>query len=296
LNGTILGASKQDVDSRLDRIIEFSGLGDFINAPVRTYSTGMIARLGFSIATDVRPEILVVDEILGVGDAEFQTKSYERIQGFQRDGTTILLVSHDLGSVEAMCSKGMWLEHGQIIKSGTAKSVIDQYLQRNKDKESDRLASVTIAQDNQRWGSRKAEIISVQLVDENNEPITVLQTGQILNVKIHYNFHEDINNPIFGMAIHRHDGVHITGPNTSHKGLKRNIKKGSGVINYTIKNIPLLEGLYHISVAITNERDTEVFDYHDRAYPFRISNRMNEAVESYGLMTLNGKWQFESMD
>jgi len=296
LNGTILGASKQNVERRIDRIIEFSGLGDFIDAPVRTYSTGMVARLGFSIATDVRPEILIVDEILGVGDAEFQTKSYERIQSFRRDGTTILLVSHDLGSVESMCSRGMWLDHGKIVTTGTAKSVIDQYLQRTREKESERLASVQQAKDIQRWGNRKAEIVSVHFMNGTGVPQSIFQTGQPFEIKIDYDFHEDIEVPIFGMAIHRHDGVHITGPNTGQVGLRRNILKGSGTIRYTIPNLPLLDGLYHVSLAIVNDNDTEVFDYHDRAYPFRVNNQGREVVETFGLMTLRGKWRFENLD
>ncbi|MCP4424101.1 MAG: ABC transporter ATP-binding protein, partial [Chloroflexi bacterium] len=124
LNGAILGFSEQDLKSRVDRIVEFAGLEDFIDAPLRTYSTGMTARLGFSIATDVRPEILIVDEILGVGDAAFQTKSYERIKKYKGEGTTILLVTHSLSSIKEMCSRAMWLNYGKAIAVGDTDYII----------------------------------------------------------------------------------------------------------------------------------------------------------------------------
>ena len=128
LNGAILGYSTTEIDECFDEIIEFAGLPEFIDAPVRTYSSGMYARLGFSVATMKRPEILIVDEILGVGDAEFQTKSYERIQRFQGEGTTILLVSHSLERVKELCARAIWLDHGKIIAQGSAEQVVDQYL------------------------------------------------------------------------------------------------------------------------------------------------------------------------
>ena len=140
LNGTMLGFSKLEIARLYDSIVEFSGLSEFIDAPLRTYSTGMFARLGFSVATVVRPDILIVDEILGVGDTEFQMKSFERIQSFQADGTTILLVSHSLEKVDEMCSSAIWLDHGKVIATGSTKTVVNQYLGRTVDHESDRLA------------------------------------------------------------------------------------------------------------------------------------------------------------
>ncbi len=127
LNGAILGFTRQDIAVRLNRIIDFAGLQNFINAPLRTYSTGMIARLGFSVATDIRPEILIVDEVLSVGDTEFQEKCAERIKGFQQSGTTILLVSHSLATVETICERVVWLDQGEIKAIGPPQEVISLY-------------------------------------------------------------------------------------------------------------------------------------------------------------------------
>lgn len=293
LNGTILGFSKKEIDDRFDRIVEFSGLQGFINAPLRTYSTGMYARLGFSVATFERPDILIVDEILGVGDAEFQTKSFERIQQFQGEGTTILLVSHSLDRVKEMCSRAVWLDHGKIISTGTANAVVNQYLQHTTDTEAKRLAEEVDTQTHQRWGSRKIEVTRVRIVGEDGTEQTVFQTGEKLTLHMDYCAHEPVHSPIFGIAIHRQDGAHITGPNTSFTGLELPTLEGTGTVTYTIPYLPLLEGLYHFSVAATNHDDTEMFDYHDRIYSFRVVNLNQDIKERYGMITLRGEWKLE---
>lgn len=127
LNGAMLGQSQRDLRARFDRIVEFAGLWNFIDAPLRTYSTGMVARLGFAIATDVRPEILIVDEVLSVGDAEFRQKSSDRIAAFRSAGATILLVSHSMETVAELCDQAVWLRAGQVQAAGPAAGVIDQY-------------------------------------------------------------------------------------------------------------------------------------------------------------------------
>lgn len=127
LNGAVLGFSRKAMARRLERIVDFAGISDFIDAPVRTYSSGMVARLGFAIATDVRPEVLIIDEVLAVGDAEFQQKSAARIREFRESGSTILVVSHSPASIKALCSRALWLEHGAIRQIGPVDAVVDQY-------------------------------------------------------------------------------------------------------------------------------------------------------------------------
>lgn len=127
LNSAILGFSRRDTEARFDRIVEFAGIREFMDMPLRTYSSGMIARLGFAVATDVQPEILIVDEVLAVGDAEFQAKSFARIQEFRASGTTILMVSHNLAAVQSMCARAAWLHHGEVRALGPAEDAIKQY-------------------------------------------------------------------------------------------------------------------------------------------------------------------------
>ena len=127
LNGAVLGFSRRDMARRLDRIVDFSGIGDFIDAPVRTYSSGMVARLGFAVATDVQPEVLIIDEVLAVGDAHFQQKSAARIRKFRQSGSTILVVSHNPASIKALCNRVLWLERGVIRLVGPVEQVMQQY-------------------------------------------------------------------------------------------------------------------------------------------------------------------------
>ncbi|MCS7249104.1 MAG: ABC transporter ATP-binding protein [Anaerolineales bacterium] len=289
LNGAILGFSKREMEKRIDRIVEFAGLGDFIDAPLRTYSSGMVARLGFAVATDERPEILVVDEILSVGDAEFQTRSFERIQSFQAQGTTILLVTHDIARVETMCQRAIFLSHGQIVAAGSAAQVVDRYLGRIRQQEETRLAEAQTAEQPWRWGNRKIEITKVEFLDEHGQPKNIFQTGEYFALRIEYQAHEPIDSPVFGMAIHHNDGTHLTGPNTQFAGLDLGRVEGKGWVLYEVDRLPLLEGLYKVSVAVHNASDSEMYDDHDRQYQVRVI-RSENTNERYGYLTLNGRW------
>ncbi|RMH77277.1 MAG: ABC transporter ATP-binding protein, partial [Calditrichaeota bacterium] len=304
LNSAILGFPRRDVEKRFDRIVEFAGLQEFIDAPLRTYSTGMGARLGFSVATDVQPEILIVDEILGVGDATFQQKSFERIQSFQASGSTILLVTHSLERVREMCTRAIWLDQGNLVMEGNAEQVVGQYLEHNKQKEETRLQKQhTIEKEEKkeekkedapkRWGTQRAEITDVCIENSVGNEQRIFQTGDELNLRIRYHAHELIDDAVFGMAVHSHSGVHITGPNTQVAGLELPALQGQGEVLFRVPALPLLEGLYHISVAIVNRADTEIYDYHDRLYDFRVDNTGNPSAEKYGLMTLQGAWYFQ---
>lgn len=289
LNGAILGFSKREMERRLDRIVQFAGLGDFIDAPLRTYSSGMVARLGFAVATDERPEILIVDEILSVGDTEFQTRSFERIQSFQAQGTTILLVTHDIGRVETMCQRAIFLSHGQIVAAGSASHVVDRYLGRIRQREEARLSEAQTAEQAWRWGNRKIEITKVEFLDEQGQPKNIFQTGDYFALRIEYEAHQPIESPVFGMAIFHNDGTHITGPNTQFAGLDLGRVEGKGWVLYEVDHLPLLEGLYKVSVAVHNKDDSEMYDDHDQGYQVRIV-RNEKNNERYGYLTLNGRW------
>lgn len=298
LNGAILGYSTAEIDECFDQIVEFAGLPEFIDAPVRTYSSGMYARLGFSVATMKRPEILIVDEILGVGDAEFQTKSYERIQRFQGEGTTILLVSHSLERVKELCARAIWLDHGKIIAQGSAEQVVDQYLAQIMNTERERLreASKQPLTPESQWGDQKIKLSNICLYDGHDQEQTIFQTGDTLVLKMDYFAPEEIISPVFGVAIHRQDGAHVTGPNTSLANFEIPQVNGKGRITFKIPFLPVLEGLYQFSVAVTNHEDTEMFDYHDRVYPFRVINRGGKIREPYGMVTVNGEWAHETLE
>jgi lipopolysaccharide transport system ATP-binding protein len=294
LNGAILGFSRAQMEAKFQDVVGFAQLGDFIDAPLRTYSSGMVARLGFAVATDVEPDVLILDEVLSVGDAAFQKKSAERIQAFRASGATILFVSHSLEAVKTMCTRAVWLEHGRLVAEGTAESVVHQYLERDQTVEAERLSAQMQLGLANRWGTRRIEIVRVLLTDAAGKEQTIFQTGDALVLHLDYVAHEPIPSPVFGVAIHRQDGVHITGPNTAFAGLNLPRLEGSGTVVYTIPTLTLLDGFYHISAAVVSQKNDETLDYHDRVCSFRVDNQNATLRERYGVLTLQGEWTHQS--
>jgi len=290
LNASIMGLKRSTIMRRLDDIVAFAELERFIDVPVRHYSSGMYMRLGFSVAVHTDPEILLVDEILAVGDAAFQRKCLERIDALRNEGVTILLVSHNADTVRTMCSRAIWIQAGSVVADGTAESVVGQYLDAVwREIEGD------LAQEGRsgvRWGSGRARIVQVRLVDERGDQRQHFVSGRPMVVELWYDALERIADPVFGIAIHRSDGLHVTGPNTNVAGFAIPAIEGQGVVRFHVPAIPLLEGTYYLSVSIHNREDTEMYDYHDRIYPFRIASASEG--QRYGLIRLDGRWSWES--
>jgi ABC-type polysaccharide/polyol phosphate transport system ATPase subunit len=290
LNAAIMGFTRAQIDGFFPRIVEFSALQQFIDAPLRTYSSGMVARLGFAAATVERPDILIVDEILGVGDAEFQAKSYERIQQFRRAGTTILLVTHNLQHIPEMCSRALWLDRGRAMAAGAPADVVAQYREHTLT----RAAGLAAGQTAPAPGGLGASLIRIEhvrLTDERGIPQTTFAPGGCLRVEMDYVTRGAVDSPIFGVAIHRADGVHVAGPNSKFGGERFPPLEGSGSVIYTIPQLNLLEGLYQLSAAVTNYEDTVIYDYHDQQYPFRVIHRGGPVREKFGLMAIGGTWE-----
>ncbi|MFW6116248.1 MAG: ABC transporter ATP-binding protein [bacterium] len=288
LNGSILGLKRADIDQRLDEIIAFAELERFIDMPVKHYSSGMYMRLGFSIAVHIEPEVLLVDEVLAVGDAAFQRKCLEEIDELRRQGVTIVFVSHTADTVRNLCSRVLWLQEGGLVADGSAESIVARYLDRSW---SERETKPSLECDNRRrWGNDKVRITEVRLLDKRGQERRDFHAGEPLTVEMHYRAKERVKRPVFGLAIHRGDGLHITGPNTELSGEEIPWVEGEGVVKYTVLSLPLLEGGYHVSVAAHNSEDTEMYDYHDRLYPFRV---MRSTLECYGIMSMRGEWSWK---
>ncbi len=283
LNGSILGLSRAEIRRRLDDIIGFAELERFIDVPVKHYSSGMYVRLGFSIAVHTDPEILLVDEVLAVGDQAFQRKCLERIDDLRRQGVTVLFVSHSADAVRALCNRAVWLHEGRVVADDAAEAVVRRYLEHSWGRQ-------TVSQpggDERRWGTGRIRIVRVRLLDGEGRERQQFRTGEPLVVEIRYRAEERVERPIFGLAIHRSDGVHITGPNTRFAGLDIPAVEGEGIVTYTIPALPLLEGLYYISVSAHNWEDTEMYEYQDRVYSFRV---LSVGGEKYGVINSGGIW------
>ncbi len=302
-NASIFGISKKEIDSIIDEIIKFSELKDFIDNPVRTYSSGMYMRLAFSVAIHVKPEVLLIDEILAVGDSNFQKKCMDKIVEFKKQGVTIVIVSHDLATIEKICDQVVWLDGGVIRKKGTPKKIINAYLEQmaknqnealvrhnEEEKEEESLEISTneveaTEKSDDRWGSREIEIIDVELLKEN-EITAVYDVEDKMEIKIKYKVNKDVEDICFGVGIFGTDGVQRYGTNTHIDGEKVKLKK-SGYVKFVIDRIGLVEGSYWLDVAAHDERGYP-FDYRLKITEFAtVSN-----IKDVGIVRLPHAWDF----
>lgn len=289
LNGALLGFSRGEMQAKFNRIVDFAELWNFIDAPLRTYSSGMIARLGFAIATDVDPDVLIVDEILGVGDTEFQQKSAERINDFHKAGVTFLLVSHSLDVVRNLCNKAVWLDNGQVVASGPADQVIESYLADVSSNEQARMAEEQLQASQRGESSAEAAILDVCFLDAAGVECQSFASGQKMIARIKYTASRRIEKPVFGVAIFRSDGVHVNGPNTRFSDYPIDWIEGQGEIDYVVESLPLLEGTYEFSASIYDFNCIRPFDVKHRHYKFLV--RRGGIKESYGLVYFPAHWE-----
>lgn len=303
LNGSIYGLSRAQMDKKLDSIIDYAELGEFIDTPIKHYSSGMYVRLGFAVAIHTNPDLLLVDEVLAVGDAAFQRKCLTSIQKFRDNGGTLVFVSHDLTSIQTICKRVLWLEHGKIQAEGHPTEVIMAYIQhlaaleeaKQGGKEAKSPATPGEAGDEEqakiqrRWGSGEIRIAAVELCDVTGQPRAAFRNGEPMIIRLSYEASTRVEAPIFGLAIYHQNGTHIAGPNTKFGDFSIPFVHGAGAIDYHIPQVALLEGSYTLSVAVINTTDTITYDYHDRLYDFQIYR--GQSKELYGLVTLNGHWR-----
>jgi lipopolysaccharide transport system ATP-binding protein len=235
LNGSILGLSRKEIRRKFDSIVSFAEMERFIDVPVKHYSSGMYVRLGFSVAIHIDPEILLIDEVLAVGDAAFQRKCLERIDKLRQEGITILLVSHNLDVVRSLCKKAIWLDKGKIMAEGNPEAVVRQYMWHSYES-SKPIRKVKDA----RWGTGVVKIEQVRILNDLGIKPAVFATGEPMTVEIHYRASRRVEYPVFGLAIHRSDGVHITGPNTQFAGYEILWIEGRGTVSFHIPRLPLL--------------------------------------------------------
>lgn len=256
LNGSILGMSKKEIDNKFDSIVEFAGLEQFIDTPVKNFSSGMVVRLGFSIATHVEPEVLLIDEILAVGDQAFQRKSTEKIEQFRRDGRTILVVSHSLGLVQQLCDTVVWLEKGHVKMTGPASDVISEYTGTTYGNFAREDASSKT-----RWGSGEAQITQVATLDASEQPIDTLSSGGEFRLRLELNSHVRIESPVLRVQMETMSGELVWSTTTQRGTATLRVLDGPAVAVLQIPSLPLADGTYYVSVSITDATGTTEFDH-----------------------------------
>jgi ABC-2 type transport system ATP-binding protein len=283
LNGAILGMTRSEIDRKLEEIIDFSGLEKFVDTPVKNYSSGMVVRLGFAVATNVDPEILIIDEVLAVGDESFQHRCYEKIESFRQEGRTIILVSHGLMQVAQLCSTVAWLEKGLIQEIGPSYEVIGKYAGQSHD-----AAPKVEGEIGERWGSHEAEITRAEFVNVDGVPVHVLKTGEPISLQIDYTAHMPIKEPVFGIRITHLHGTNVWGSNTKRMGFQPATLNNSGTITLNIPELPILAGTYDLTIALTDQHETYEYDHWERRVRFDVV-QYNSFDE--GLIQIEANWQ-----
>jgi ABC-type polysaccharide/polyol phosphate transport system ATPase subunit len=321
INGIMLGLSKRDITRRFDEIVEFAELQDFIDAPVKTYSSGMYMRLGFAVAIHVDPDVLLVDEVLAVGDEGFTHKCLDKFAEFKRRGRTILLVTHSLGLVERFCDDALWLDAGRMMAMGDPKRVVGAYITDVGHSEEQQLAagdakaqeSVAVVSSDEpaaavlpdhpietveapadmfrategRWGSREVEITTVRLVGPDGEPGHVFQSGQALTVRIGLRAPLAVDDFVIGVGIFNAEGVCCYGTNTNIEEWKAVRLFGDAEARFQIDSLDLVEGTYKLDVAV-HKLDGYPYDYHRLLYTFRVKSRTKDV----GIFRPRHAWRF----
>jgi ABC-type polysaccharide/polyol phosphate transport system ATPase subunit len=293
VNGVLLGLTRAEIRARFGEIVAFAGLETFVDNPVKTYSSGMYMRLGFAIAVTVDPDILLIDEVLAVGDEAFQHRCVSKIQEFKARGKTIVLVSHDLGSIERLCDEALWLDGGRLRARGETREVIGQYLDHVAREEARALGiehaeaeAAARAGTAARWGTREVELTRVEVRDKAGTERYLFETGESCTLRLAFRAHRPIEDPVFGIGVFRKDGVCCYGTNTAVEGLHLGKIDGEGAILLDIERLDLVEGEYLLDVAV-HARDGHPYDYHSRLYPLAMRSRVRDT----GVARLAHRWR-----
>ena len=300
INGLMLGLSRREVGARFDEIVRFAELDEFIDAPVKTYSSGMYMRLGFAVAINVDPDVLLVDEVLAVGDEAFTHKCLDKFAELRRRGRTILLVTHSLDLVTRFCDEALWLDAGAVRAQGDPKRVIDAYLMdvaRSEDQElaaasrpnsaashpesgtnpESRIPNSEGEQPDMfkaaegRWGSREVEITAVEMIGASGQPAHLFQSGERVDIRLYVRANQRVNDFAFGIGIFNADGICCYGTNTHIEGASANELSGEGLVILTIDSLDLVEGTYKLDVAVHRQNGAP-YDYHRLLYTFRVKS------------------------
>lgn len=311
LGAAMHGMSKKELQSKFDEIVSFAELEHVIDDPVKTYSSGMFMRLGFSLAVHTDPDILIVDEVLAVGDASFVAKCKEKIAQLRKQNKTLILVTHDLDAVERWCDEVLWLNGGGVKDRGDPRRVIDHYRQYIEKQEEQDLLEMRAASQNEtnevaaadisdtqktgeekaRWGSREVEITDVKIFSKSaNTELSehlLFHPDEDVQIQINYKIMQPTDDVVFGICINRNDGLIVHGSNTDIEDVK--VKLGqTGTIKYNIKYLGLMEGHYLLDVAV-HRGDGYPYDYHKNAIKFAVRSQYNQV----GLYVPQHTWESE---
>jgi ABC-2 type transport system ATP-binding protein len=288
LNGAILGLSQKELRRRFDSIVDFAGVGAFIDEPVKNYSSGMYVRLGFSVAINVDPDVLLVDEVLAVGDEAFQRKCNEKFAELRNEGKTIVLVTHGLPIVQNLCNRAAWFSHGHLMQVGRPKEVIEAYT------ETVQVDRQVDEQGHSRWGSGEGRILAVELLDGSGCVVNRVHGGDAACFRLHYEMHEAIERPVFGLSIRTVDGFEVSLLRSRDVDCVPEKLNGSGFVEVAFDPVQLLPGTYDVSFSLTDYTSLHAYDV--RADLVRFDVERGKHREEGGVVALGGKWKIDDHD
>ena len=281
LNASILGMGRKEIAARFDEIVEFSGLGDFIESPVKTYSSGMYVRLAFAVAINVDPELLLIDEILAVGDVTFQKRCMEKFVDFRTQGRTLVLVTHDSNTVREFCDRAIWLDRGVIRRDGDPAVVVDAYTEAMLGAEASEGATSS------RRGDGRIKVTRTELL-VSDIPVARFRNGDDVTVRLHYEAPAPVPKPVFSITIASLAGAVVTEPSTRDVGMVPDTLVGSGHIDIQFGSVPLVASRYVLHTEITGWGRQHVYDHVQNAQTFDVI--AGETKEIHGLVTLRPTW------
>ena len=283
LNAALLGMTRREIAERYDAIVDFSGLADdFLDTPVKTYSSGMYVRLAFSIAINVEPDLLIIDEILAVGDIDFQRKCTERFLEFRNSGRTTVLVTHDLESVRTMCDRAVWLDHGKLRGTGNPGEIVDGYTE-SMSGATDREAALGTY----REGTGEIQFTDISM-SVNGQQTVRLRTGDDVDVDLRFNTASHVESPAVSVMISTASGIMLSDPSTRDAGIDLGRVSSSGSLRLRLPAIALLPGEYQVNCTLTDSRRQHVYDRVHAAVSFDVL--AGTPLEERGAVTFHPQW------
>ncbi|MBU2025270.1 MAG: ABC transporter ATP-binding protein [Patescibacteria group bacterium] len=279
LNAAILGLTPDQIKRKFDQIVAFSELERFLDQKLKNYSSGMQVRLAFSVAIHADKDILLMDEVLAVGDSNFQKKCLDEFNKYRRAGKTVILVTHDTDIVKKYCDQALLLRKGRIKTMGSARQTANEYIFQNMSDEEKRLFEQVESQENQRnqlspgksgWLKDIAKIKKIEFLNPKGKSQKAFQTGDDIIIRLHYQTRQPIEKPVFGVSLDAGDGTHIVGPNTQKSSRAPKLIDGSGFVDLVIKENPLNLGLYFVTAGLFNKDNTLTYDFKSKKHSFKI--------------------------
>jgi lipopolysaccharide transport system ATP-binding protein len=288
INAAILGMTKKEVDKKFDAIVNFAEIGDFIDSPVKFYSSGMFVRLGFAVAVNCEPDILLVDEVLSVGDYSFQTKCIKKIEKLRKTKTTVILVTHNLDLVYNISNRAIYLNNGSSVFQGKPLKALEIYISNEYTRKESKYNSKRIRQDDE------IKIIRIRVLDKDSKQTDFVYHSQKIVIDLEISSKSTIDNPVFGIALHRNDGTYVAGFNSRVSDCNVDKWKGHGNVKLIIDELPLTEGIYSISASITMMDSIHNYDYWQHAVSFRVKEISKYKVfREHGVVRIPCNWVYK---